>query len=202
MSRSAYISSGVFKTAHGFTLLEVLIALVVTSIGLLGIAKMQALAYASTGTASSRSLIAMETAGLASMMRANRIYWGGSGPSSWTTANVLTVDISGGVVTISDSGLNTTAASSTFSNNFCAQGGGGAPCSNSATLAASDLHMWADGLMKLMPGTNIKATVTCPAGVTPINCTIQVGWSENTVGINAQSVSGATNKSYLLYVEP
>ncbi len=61
--------------ARGFTLLEVMIALVITSIGLLGIAKIQALAYASTGSASLRSLVAMQAAGLASSMHTNRNYW-------------------------------------------------------------------------------------------------------------------------------
>ena len=44
---------------RGFSLLEVMVALVIISIGLLGVAKMQALAYASTSTASSRSLAAI-----------------------------------------------------------------------------------------------------------------------------------------------
>ena len=42
--------------AGGFTLIEVLVALIVTCIGLLGIAKLQALVYANTGSASTRSL--------------------------------------------------------------------------------------------------------------------------------------------------
>jgi len=42
---------------QGFTLVEVLVALLVTAVGLLGIAKIQALAYASTGSASVRSLV-------------------------------------------------------------------------------------------------------------------------------------------------
>ncbi|MEA3161860.1 MAG: hypothetical protein QOD95_3408, partial [Gammaproteobacteria bacterium] len=36
--------------ARGFTLLEVMVSLFITAIGLLGIAKLQALAYASTGS--------------------------------------------------------------------------------------------------------------------------------------------------------
>jgi type IV pilus assembly protein PilV len=63
------------RRARGFTLLEVMVALVITSIGLLGIAKIQALAYASTGTASMRSLVALQAAGLAAAMHADRGYW-------------------------------------------------------------------------------------------------------------------------------
>src|SRR5579862_9783339 len=61
--------------ARGFTLLEVMVALMVTTIGLLGIAKLQALAYASTGSASVRSLVALQVAGLAAAMHADRGYW-------------------------------------------------------------------------------------------------------------------------------
>lgn len=186
--------------AGGFTLLEVLIALGITAIGLLGVAKMQALAYSSTGTAGSRSLVAFHTASLASLMRANRTYWSGNGPSSWATPYTLTITIAGGVITLSD--LNGTAATSTFANNYCAVGGGGAPCSNSTTLAANDLHMWADGLNKLIPSGNSKTFINCPAGVTPISCTIQVTWNENTVGINKQSASGTVSREYTLYMEP
>src|ERR1700678_1427642 len=58
--------------AGGFTLLEVMVAVVVTAIGLLGIAKIQALAYASTTTASVRSLVALQASGLAASMHADR----------------------------------------------------------------------------------------------------------------------------------
>jgi type IV pilus assembly protein PilV len=85
--------------AGGFTLLEVMVALVVTSIGLLGIAKIQALAYASTGTASIRSLVAMQVSGLAASMHADRTYWSGLAPPSITitptAVGATTFNISG-----------------------------------------------------------------------------------------------------------
>ena len=62
MNRSDYGASA-HARAGGFTLIEVLVAVVVIAIGLLGIAKMQALAYASTSTASLRSLVALQASG-------------------------------------------------------------------------------------------------------------------------------------------
>ena len=59
----------------GFSLVEVMVALIVMSVGLLGIAKMQALALTSTTSARMRSLVALEAASLASTMRADRAYW-------------------------------------------------------------------------------------------------------------------------------
>ena len=49
--------------ARGFSLVEVLVSLVVVSVGLLGLAKMESLAIASTGVASSRSLAAILAVG-------------------------------------------------------------------------------------------------------------------------------------------
>src|SRR5579871_1202658 len=60
---------------HGFSVLEVMVALIIISVGLLGIAKMQALAIASTTTSRTRSIAALEAASLASAMRADRAYW-------------------------------------------------------------------------------------------------------------------------------
>jgi len=177
--------------ARGFTLLEVMIALIITAIGMLGIAKIQALAYASTGSASIRSLVALQAAGLAASMHANRGYWAaGSAP--------VPVTITG--TTISDGNLNSTATTATF----CVSGSGSTPC-GAATMAAFDLHTYALALNSMLGNSNPVTTINCPIAI-PINCTIQVTWNEKAVSINNQSVAGTTQTTfaptYMLYVEP
>jgi type IV pilus assembly protein PilV len=183
--------------AGGFTLIEVLVALVITAIGLLGIAKIQALAYANTGSASVRALVAIQASGLAATMHANRVYWSlGSAPSPLIITNT----------TISDNTLNNTATGVTD----CDVGGASAPCTP-PILAAFDLHTWARGISGLLPGANPVTTITCsPTNVLlTLNCVIQITWNEKTVSLNAQSAAGTTSgttgtfaPTYTLYVEP
>ncbi|HME38299.1 MAG TPA: type IV pilus modification protein PilV [Steroidobacteraceae bacterium] len=179
--------------SNGFSLVEVLVALVVTAIGLLGIAKIQALAYASTGTASARALVAIQAAGLASAMHANRNYWSlGLAPSPLTITGTA----------ISDNTLNVTATGKTD----CWLGGAGpAPCVP-ATLAAFDLHTWANALSAMMPNGNPVTVITCPPGAQPLNCTIVITWNEKAVALNTQAAANTTaatfSPSYTLYVEP
>lgn len=192
----------------GFSLVEVMVALVVVSIGLLGIAKMQALALSSTGTAKMRSLASIEAASLASALRADRNYW------SAITAN-LTVNVSStGVVTSTqDPTLNAAPAS------HCASVA--APCT-SAQVAAQDLSDWATGLVvgaagavAVLPGGS--AVITCQVdatGANPVTCRITLTWNENVVGLNtatsatataAQNQAALSNISqtqYILYVQP
>jgi type IV pilus assembly protein PilV len=192
-SRSAALAS-----ARGFTLIEVLVALIVTCIGLLGIAKLQALVYANTGSASARSLVAIQASGLAATMHANRAYWAaGSAPSPIVITNTTIAE--------STNTLNTTATSASDCN---ATGSTVAlPCTP-AVLAAYDLHTWANGINTLLPGSSPTTTITCPATI-PINCVIQITWNEKTVSVNAQSAAGTTGgttgtfaPTYTLYVEP
>ena len=56
---------GALTRSHGFSLLEVMIALVVLSVGLLGILKLEASAVSSTNIAAKRSIAALEAASLA-----------------------------------------------------------------------------------------------------------------------------------------
>src|SRR5271165_6139925 len=177
--------------ARGFTLIEVMVALIITAIGLLGIAKIQALAYASTGSASVRSLVALQAAGLAASMHANRGYWAnGSAP--------VPVTITG--TAISDPTLNSTATSATY----CVFGSGATPCTN-AVLAAFDLHTYATALNAMLGNSNPVTTINCPVAI-PVNCTIQVTWNEHAVSINTQGTADTTQATFLptytLYVEP
>jgi type IV pilus assembly protein PilV len=176
--------------ARGFTLLEVMVALVITSIGLLGIAKIQALAYASTGSASVRSLVALQAAGLAASMHANRNYWAaGKAP--------VTLTISG---TTFNPVLNAAAASL----NYCVSGYGNTPC-DETTLAAFDLFNYANSLNLMLGNSNPVTTINCPL-FNPISCTIQVTWNEHVVSVNSNSATSTTQTAfaptYMLYVEP
>jgi type IV pilus assembly protein PilV len=180
-------------------MVEVLVALIVICIGLLGIAKMQALALASTNVSRLRALAAIEAASLASSMHVNRAYW----------AKVLLsskVDVKGASVTTSDSTLaaELTKVGAT-GGDYCLSTQS-APCAP-ATLAAADLKGWATELNQMLP--NPTAIIECPTTNTPISCTIQISWRENTVALNAQSDTEGTededtfrDPKYTLYVEP
>jgi type IV pilus assembly protein PilV len=189
----------VFRSrARGFSLLEVMVALVITAVGLLGIAKIQALAYASTGSASLRSLVALQASSLAASMHANRNYWSnGLAPVPLTISGLV----------IGDANLEGIAIS-------CVSGTG--PKCDPPTLAAFDLHEYATALNKMMPGSaNPLTTITCVQ--IPVSCTIQVTWGEHAVSINKESAAGTTQTTvstagvvaagtfaptYTLYVEP
>jgi type IV pilus assembly protein PilV len=207
--RSNHGSSGERRgcgQARGFTLLEVMVALVVASIGLLGIAKLQALAYASTGSASVRSLVALQVAGLAASMHADRGYWaGGFAPSPLTITGT----------TISDGTLNADAAAPSYpalSAGYCTSGSGNTPCGTTSAgdpmLAAFDLHTYAAALNGMLGNSSPVTTITCTTNATTntVSCTIQVTWNEKAVSINSQSRANTTAATfaptYTLYVEP
>ena len=62
----------------GFSLVEVMVAVVVICVGLLGIAKMQAMSLSTTTTSRQRALAALQAASMASAMHSNRQYWVGT----------------------------------------------------------------------------------------------------------------------------
>jgi type IV pilus assembly protein PilV len=176
--------------ARGFTLIEVLVALVVIAVGLLGIGKMQALALASTHSASMRSLAAIEAASLASAMHANRDYWDATPP--------VTTTVTGTTITSTTAGFPAAGAD-------CTKTSGTVPC-DTTTLAAYDLEQWVLALNQLLP--NPTATIQCPNSTPPLSCTIQISWSEKAVAINSTEAANVSTTeqfdtpTYTLYVEP
>ena len=181
--------------ARGFTLIEVLVSIIVIAIGLLGIAKMQGLAFSSMGVASMRSLAAIEASSLAASMHANRAYWAQGG-----VAVAPGVTVTG--LVISDPTLAAPVVDCTTAP------GPNPPNCAPLTLAAYDVQQWAAALNNLLPSP--VSTIICSNVVgVPVDCTIQISWGENAVAINKQgTLTGAANNvsfnvpTYILNVEP
>jgi type IV pilus assembly protein PilV len=177
---------------RGFSLVEVMVALVVSAVGLLGLAKMESLAVSSTAVASARSIAAIQASSLAAAMHANRGYWSaGVAPAVTTISSTV-----GSPPTISDAGL-----SSAPPNNCTVPAAAGTCTPNQ--MAALDVQQWATGLQTLLPGS--FSTITCTTVITiPVTCTIQIQWAENAVAANAlqTNLAGLQTPTYVLYVQP
>jgi type IV pilus assembly protein PilV len=200
--------------ANGFSLVEVMVAVVVICVGLLGIAKMQSLAMSNTSVARNRSLAAMQAASFASAMHSNRDYWA-------SFAGGLTATISGTpgayVVASSDGTLQADGTADLANLNACIVTVVGVnPACTPVQLAAFDLaRWWVNSLAPMLPAP-ASATIACPppplGNPAPPACTIQITWTEKTVAMNKQEAaqetgvaggsSGFEQPIYTLYVEP
>lgn len=179
------------RQSNGFSLIEVLIALVIIAIGLLGIAGMQALALSNTGQARLRSLAAIEAASMAAAMRANKDYWAaGAAPSSLTvtgsnsaTATFADTTLSGGLTTTTADCANTTGA--------CAP----------SVMAAYDAQSWGRDLAVILPGGN--GTIACSTTVgVPVTCNVTVSWTEKQLQTQGGTATATPVLAYSLMVQP
>jgi type IV pilus assembly protein PilV len=176
--------------AGGFSLVEVMVALVVVSVGLLGLAKMESLALSSTSVAGSRALAAIQAASMAAAMHANPSYWGaGLAPSTGSTT--IYYD-SSGALQISDTNLATvkTGGCLTAGTGSCTVG----------EMAAYDVQQWAVALKQVLPAP--FATIVCNTNGFPVTCTVTVQWAENAVAGNAQQTVALAAPTYTLFVQP
>ena len=136
----------------GFTLLEVLIALLVLSIGLLGIGKMMLLSARANDSAYMRSQATALAYTMLDAMRANRVAAISQG---YDTAQVVPVQLA------------------------CATA---APGCTSGQVAQNDTFLWNQALATALPnGAGTVVTATAPDRVTNANnitATITVTWSD------------------------
>jgi type IV pilus assembly protein PilV len=190
--------------ARGFSLLEVLIALLVISFGLLGVAGMQAVSVSNTSVAGMRSIAAMQANSMASAMEANEKFWAKS------TANSCTA-VTG---TVGGTAANATLSLGTYSGaTICT----GTPLSTTATicltsgavctstiLAESDMQAWGAALANALPGGIGEVDCLYTVGQ-PVSCTIVVQWAEKLLAKDQAAGVAATAHStfdYQMMVEP
>jgi type IV pilus assembly protein PilV len=190
----------------GFTLVEVMVALVVISVGMLGIAKMQALALSSTGSAKTRSLAALQAASLAATMQADRAYWSAIALSNFT----ITVPASGTFTS------STTDSALVAPTNACVSTSTTINECSAAQLAAEDLTEWANSLHSVLQGSSATIECTKASTSTPSNCRITIVWSDHVVSLNTSSNTASATadvnsalsnfaqqtSKYRLFVEP
>lgn len=183
----------------GFSLIEVLVALIVISIGLLGNAGMQALSINNTAIARNRSLGAIEADALASMMHANVGYW----QSPLVPAIGFTITGSqGGLYTATVLG-NTTLNSQTTD---CVAN----PCTTGLQMAGYDLKQWGLAVANLLPAGIGNVTCSAASATAPVSCVIRISWTENNLALNQSTGTETGNlasgtsvtQNYTLAVQP
>jgi type IV pilus assembly protein PilV len=180
--------------AGGFSLIEVMVAVLIIAIGLLGIAKMQALSLSNTGNSRLRALAAVEAGSIASTIQADRDYWS----TVPVVGTDLTATITGATVTAASDGTLTTTQACT---------GPAANCTV-AEMASYDLQTWATSLNAVIPKETVSIDCTLPSATATVTCTVTISWTENLVNSNsAQTVNATTQTTlqtptYTLVVQP
>jgi type IV pilus assembly protein PilV len=200
---------------RGFSLVEVMVAVVVICVGLLGIAKLQALAVSNTTTARLRAMAAFQAASLASAMHSNRVFWASA---TAVADSPITITLPGAAPS---NGVTVAPAGFAQANNKCIVTTVSvlAACGTVAgatLLAGFDVQRWGEALVppgggSLLP--NLTAQITCQGAIQPPSCIIQMQWNESTAAANSTETSiavvdaamkgaGNNNDYYTLYVEP
>jgi len=192
--------SAVPRTApsRGFTLIELLITLVIVSVGMLGLAKLEAAAVSESGLSRVRSLMTYQAESLAALMRADRAYWGtttAAAPGFDLAPNALTVTDNGGTNKMDTTGTN--CLSSSAGLNLCT------PSQIAYWDIQSSPNNWVNSFHTQFPGAAANVTCTVTANL-PTTCDIKLTWSEHYVAINRSTVNTAAPPpvNMILHVQP
>ena len=184
----------------GFTLIELMITMLIVTVGMLGLAKLQAAAVAETSMSRTRALMSFQAESLAGMMRANNTFWIVKGAGPFPSFTVT-----------SAGAISNTSMSSPPSGDCVTPAGGAAhSCPLASQLAYDDMYTWAGNFVAAFP--NATANVTCKSasgGACAINPTVPHGydivltWPERIVAINRSTVnSGTTTARMVMHVQP
>lgn len=204
----------IHSATAGFSLVEVMVAVVVICVGLLGIAKMQALSLSNTTTSRQRALAALQAASIASAMHSNRQYWANPAVANFS------VSIQSSASSVGTPASNDAALLAQLQTNLLGLPNSLKDCIDTVSsttpkcpavrLAAFDLtRWWVNSLNPMLP--NATATISCPQPVagnpSPVACTVTITWTEKAVAVNSQeaavtAVGQFERPNYMLYVQP
>lgn len=184
-------AGSVRRRQAGYALLEAAVALLVLGLGLLGVAKTQALVLKSTFSSGQRSLVSLSAASLAAAMEGNPAYWRGLARGRTTALTVSVTPARGGGVTLSQNEL--AAATRNCATATC----------TTAELAAYDLKAWAANLQSQLGDALIGVSLVLqpPDGAGAVNAALTIQWRENIPAIQGGS-AGTSNQSLTHYVQP
>ena len=189
--------------AAGFTLIELLVTMLIVTIGLLGLAKLQATAVSNTSVARTRALMTYQAESLAGMMRANRAFWVTSGAGPFPSFNVSKA----GAAT--DTQMSKNGSSGTCLSVTCTP----------AQLAWDDMYNWAKAFndptnpLAAFPGASAKIVCVPLAGpgnacganpTTPHSYDITLSWDQKMVTMNRSTVNSSTTQpvTMVMHVQP
>ncbi len=164
---------------RGFTLVEIMIALLILSVGLLGLAGLQANGLRQNNNALQRTYAMIQAYDMAERMRANRT---GVNAGAYTLAPSL--------------------GSPPDPGQYCT--GAGADCS-AAELAAADVYEWWQQTNRLLPSGTGSIQPTPVAGGTGREWTVTVMWDEErtgATGLNCGNDPATDLKCYSFTFEP
>ena len=150
-----------YQNQRGFSLIEALVAFLILSIGMLGIASLQTLSMKAGGTAMYRTAAVMKVDEIIENMRANQS-------------------------AVADYSAGTTDAGA---DNGCRQSSTSAKACTTAEMAADDIFHWKKSLTNVLPDN--AATTASVAVIAPVapevlsTVTVTVNWNERDTDNNA-----------------
>lgn len=185
------------RRQRGFTIVELLVTILIVTVGILGLAKLQAAAVSNTSVSRTRALMTYQAESLAGMIRSNRLFWVTSG--NVTTWPKFQLDATGTV---------------TQSVNMTQKSGGCVGVSVScvpAELAYDDvITTWVPQFIAAFP--NATASITCvPATgsacaanpASPHSYDITLTWTQKMVAVNKNTSGSQTQPiSMVMHVQP
>jgi type IV pilus assembly protein PilV len=141
------------RRSHGVGMVEVLVTLVILSVGLLGTATLYVTSMQTKTTAQSRMQAVNLAADIADRMRANRN--------------------AGDDYELEEATALTTAPTASCTTTNC----------TSAQMAALDLYLWSAAVLNTLPGDVLRSiTVTDATPTTPTIYLVQISWTEPSLG--------------------